>query len=520
MRSNTGRWADLFLIFAVLFGAVVRFAPTMLARSTINDGGMFFAMIEDIQANHFLLPAFTSYNHLSIPFAYPPLSLYLGALLSAIGAHTADVVRWMPPVVSSLSILAFYWMTTRLTRSKSIAALAAVAYALMPRSFSWYVMGGGLSRSLGMFFLLLTCGSAWTLFSKPNRRGALLTALFGAGAVLSHPETGLHTLAACILIFLFRGRSWRGMRDAALVAAGVLILTSPWWVTVIAQHGISPFITVLHAGGHGGLFWTPWVTMDFAEERFATVLTVLGLIGFAVQCIKREWFLPVWLLMPFVVEPRSATAIAALPLAILAGIGLAEFVLPKLASLTGLMQPEGAEWPYLMDRSKIVKIVTGYVLFSAFLGAFAYDFSLSTYVIPPTSRQAMTWVQQNASFGGRFLVLTGRSDPFSDPTTEWFPLLAERTSVNTIQGQEWTLGAEFMPFLNELGALEACTNAGPECVAQWAAKQHVNFDYLYVEKPLGANAAQPSGLLLYELRQDASYRLVYENGGVAIFGRK
>ncbi len=136
MRSNTGRWADLFLIFAVLLGVLVRIAPTLLARSTINDGGMFFAMIEDIQANHFLLPAFTSYNHLNIPFAYPPLSLYLGALLSAPGIPTADIVRWLPPIVSSLSILAFYWMASRMLGSRPTAALATVAYALMPRSRS------------------------------------------------------------------------------------------------------------------------------------------------------------------------------------------------------------------------------------------------------------------------------------------------------------------------------------------------------------------------------------------------
>ncbi len=381
-------------------------------------------------------------------------------------------------------------------------------------------MGGGLSRSLGVFFLLLTCGSAWMLFSKPDWRRIALTAVFGAGAVLSHPETALHTLAACLIIGFFCGRSLRGVRDAALVAFGVLLLTSPWWATVLVQHGMGPFLTVLHAGGHNAFFWTSWLTMDFAEERFATVLTVLGLIGFAVQCIKRQWFLPAWLLMPFVVEPRSATAIAALPLAMLAGIGLAEFVLPKIGSLAARVQPQGAEWTYWMDCSKAVRTVMTYVLFSAFLGALAYDLSLSTYVIPPASREAMNWVQAEGAAGSRFLVLTGRPDPFSDPTAEWFPLLTRRTSVNTIQGQEWTLGSYFMPFLNDLGTLEGRLNASPDCLDKWAAAHRVAFDYVYIEKPAERNSAAPSGLLLYELRQDPRYGLAFENTGAAIFVRK
>src|SRR5574341_539404 len=68
-KSQTG-WANLLLFFSVLFGAVVRFAPTVMSGSPINDGGMFYVMIEGLKANHFLLPAFTSYNHLDIPFAY------------------------------------------------------------------------------------------------------------------------------------------------------------------------------------------------------------------------------------------------------------------------------------------------------------------------------------------------------------------------------------------------------------------------------------------------------------------
>ena len=307
--------------------------------------------------------------------------------------------------------------------------------------------------------------------------------------------------------------------DAALVAGGVLLVTAPWWGTVLAQNGLAPFQSALNTGGHTSTFWVPWITVDFAEERFATVLTVLGLIGFAVQCIKKDWFLPVWLVVPFVIEPRSATAIAALPLAVLAGIGLSDFVLPKIASLAGGNVVEGADWTAYMVTSRAVRIVAGYVLFSAFVGAFAYDLSLATYIIPPAGRSAMQWAQANTVPGARFLVLTARPDPFSDPSEEWFPVLAQRTSQNTIQGREWTLGKGFMPFLDDLATLDACRNAGPDCVDEWAHAHDLEYDYIYLEGVPGRSVGD-SVLLGYELERDPRYQLVFEKTGVAIFARK
>jgi hypothetical protein len=521
MKHTQTQWADLFLFVSLFFGALLRFAPTVISGSVINDGGMFYAMIEDLKANSFLLPSVTSYNHLQIPFAYPPLSLYVGGVLSWLGIPTIEIFRWIPPVVSSLSILAFYWMASHILNSKPKAALAAVAYALMPRSFSWYVMGGGLSRSFGVLFLLLACGSAWSLFSdRRSLKYALLTALFGAAAVLSHPETGLHTAASCALIWFFKGRNKLGVRDALLVAFGVIALTSPWRGTVLAQHGLGPFQSALNTGGHSGLFWIPWLTLDFAEERFVTLLTVLGLAGLAVQCIRRDWFLPIWLLLPFAIEPRSATAIAALPLAILAAQGLADIAIPKIASPASNSSTEARDWTVDISGSRAVRIVIGYVVLSAFFGAFAYDLNLANYVIPKSSRAAMQWIRENTASEARFIILSGRSDPFSDPTAEWFPVFSARTSENTIQGREWILGAQFMPFLNSLNVLQSCLNQSPDCVENWAGTHKLDFDYIYIEKPQDTNATQPSRLLADQLGHDTRYSLVFENIGVVIFGRK
>ena len=52
----------LLLLASILLGGWFRFFPAFLAGFPVNDGGMFFVMMKDLQANHFFPPLFTSYN--------------------------------------------------------------------------------------------------------------------------------------------------------------------------------------------------------------------------------------------------------------------------------------------------------------------------------------------------------------------------------------------------------------------------------------------------------------------------
>jgi len=101
-------WPALFLFTALLFGTVVRFMPVVSNGFPLNDGGMFYTMIRDLQANHYILPQFTSYNFTDIPFAYPPLGFYIAASLSdLLHVPVLQVLLWLPALVNTLSILAF-----------------------------------------------------------------------------------------------------------------------------------------------------------------------------------------------------------------------------------------------------------------------------------------------------------------------------------------------------------------------------------------------------------------------------
>src|SRR6266498_5157866 len=122
-------WADLIFILAVLLGAFMRFNPTLLSGFAINDGGMFAVMVDDLKASHYLLPAFTTYNHLNIPFAYPPLGFYLGRIACDLFGLTApQALRWVPALFASLSVPAFYLLALRLLKNKYYAAISTLFF--------------------------------------------------------------------------------------------------------------------------------------------------------------------------------------------------------------------------------------------------------------------------------------------------------------------------------------------------------------------------------------------------------
>ena len=171
-----------------------------------------------------------------------------------------------------------------------------------------------------------------------------------------------------------------------------------------------------------------------------------------------------------------------------------------------------------LSHGRTAKIVLSYVLFFSLIGAVIYDFSLTNYVVSHDDHAAIDWIVNNTPADSRFIVMTGRSDPLEDPLTEWFPAYSLRTSQNTIQGQEWLLGKNFMTFLGSLDQLQSCLNDTPSCVENWANSNRLDYDYLYIEKSSKTN--QTPDLLLFLLRQSQGYNLVFENNSVVIFVRK
>ena len=133
----TSKRINLTLVFFLtLIALLIRLLPVLTNDFPLNDGGLFYSMIRDLQENRFVLPFFTSYNHAQLPYAYPPLAFYLAGFISSLfQIPPLDIIRFLPPIVSVFSIPLFYLLAKRLTRDPLQALFAVLLFAFTPMAF-------------------------------------------------------------------------------------------------------------------------------------------------------------------------------------------------------------------------------------------------------------------------------------------------------------------------------------------------------------------------------------------------
>ncbi len=137
----------------------------------------------------------------------------------------------------------------------------------------------------------------------------------------------------------------------------------------------------------------------------------------------------------------------------------------------------------------------GYLLGYAFKSAWTVASASSALkVLPREERDAMRGSREYAGDehlpGTPFVKLVrGRS------TSEWFPALAQRVSLATVQGYEWLPNLQSptgrqKPF----NALQACASSDASCLTRWMAQTGITASHVY----LGAGMLQaPRAVLAF-----------------------
>ena len=520
-------WNVLFLFTALLFGAVVRFVPAVSSGFPLNDGGMFYTMIRDLKANHFALPRFTTYNFVDIPFAYPPLGFYIAAIFSSLlPVSDLQVLLWLPALVNTLAIFFFYKFAEQILPSRTTAGLSTLAYALSSRAFLWQVMGGGITRAFGMLFLILMLWQAVQLFrtsyksqqENPSLFDAAhphlaLTILFGACTVMSHPQTALHAVLGGSMVFLFYGRNKRGVVSALWVGAGVLLLTAPWWGTILLRHGFEPLLSAGQTSQRTLEFYLIVLQLHGPTNYLALPFLIFLYIGLLLSFKRRDFFYVTWIVLAYLIDTRGGDGIALLAESLLAGTGLLQ--LSAWISRSDSNQPEA-----LMTKSVSQILVFGSV-FYFLLAASISDFQLVNTSLKPADLQMIEWINSNVEDRRTFLLSTGREFSMSDPMQEWFPALTEQHSTTTLQGLEWTLSEKFFPWYEQLVEFQHC--ADMDCVTSWSATNSVDYDYLIVTIPPKEDKSDFAGYLrnlALSARASDSLALVYESKIALVFEKK
>jgi hypothetical protein len=511
----------MLLFIGLALAVLVRLALILSSTFPLNDGGMFDVMIRDLQQAHYALPHFTTYNGMHIPYAYPPLAFYVSAFLADVTQSSPiEMLRLLPLLLNLAAIGAFALLARSILRSRDAVAVAVVAFCFLPHSVLWQVMGGGLTRGFGFLFALLALQQAYELFAKRVFWRVTPTAVFAALTVLSHPKMAWFLAYSLALFVLWHGRTRRGLLSALIVFAATVGLTAPWWLSVVAYHGVAPFLASARTGS------VPWgellgdaLRVNISGEPFFPLIGLIALVGIIWSIRSRQWFLVVWLAIMMPLDSREYLTDTLVPVSLFVGIGFVEVLNPLLDRL-GRRRVSG--WQAWL-RPLGTLCVLGFLSLGLLVSASSLDSPL-----PAQERAAMAWVAQNTPSTSQFLVITGESW-YIDRSGEWFPDLAGRESVATVQGSEWLSNKPFAEHVAQYNDVQECTDQPTSCLDTWSQQTGTRFDYVYVSKTAPSGSSQGSNknvtgsahhfALEYSLKSDSAYTLVFENEGAAIFKR-
>jgi len=484
----TNRAAGAALLIALLLGGLVRALPFLGGDFPLNDGGLFLVMTQDLQAAGYVVPETTGYNGLEIPFVYSPMAFYLAGIINDVfGISLLDLFRILPYVFSVAMIPAFFLVARQLLRP-SEAGIATVAFALLPRTWEWLIMGGGITRSLGFLLALLAMASAIRMYREPKLRWIVATGMLTALTALAHPQAAVFLALSMLVLLVSVGRSWAGLR--ALVFAGVVgaVIIAPWLTVMLIRHGQEPFLSgSAHAGG-GVLGVILFLKLRFTGAPFMDVLGLIGFAGFAVALAQRRWMAPAWLVLTLLVDSRGGATFAMLPMAVLVGIAVT-------AGLRAMQVSDSPARPLaaVQARPGLAAAGIGLLVMAVAMnqGVIAKDDS-PVHPVSPDQRIAMQWADRELPPDSRLAVVTAEGTWEGDQVSEWLPALTGHTSAATFQGFEW-LGVErSRAQLRAYDALQECGRQTAACLTDWQRDSGITADYVFVPKGALSGPQEPS----------------------------
>jgi hypothetical protein len=454
----------------------------------LGDGGMFYVVVEQIKAEGYWLPDYVSYDGMKIPFDYSPLTFYIAALLGdVLGTSSLEVLRFLPVIVSCLTIPAFYLLAKAIL-NRVDASLVATAFFAAHASFVKLIMGGGLTRSFGYLFAILAIYHLYRLSKDDGSpRRTLLASLCIALTVLSHQEMAWLAALFYLLILCHCVKSPRDLIYPLGVAVLTLGLISPWLAIVLERHGVEPFVGALDSGTRESL-------------------VPLGLLALP---LSRRWLVPALYVASVYFGTRNLQFPMGICIALLAG-WVSGWIVQRVR-----VRKDAA--PELVRALRVVG-VTGAaiaVLLLAEVSVTLTNQAIGAWVARPSGEAAsFQWIKGATEPDSRFVVIADTNEWGYDHTGEWLPALTGRLTLTTVQGREWLRGPEGYPAAKEAyRLLRQCVTTTVDCLEGWRPVQNVDFTHVYITKDACCSVLRGS------LAQSPDYRLAYDGAGAQIYER-
>ena len=488
----------------VAVGLVVRVAPVLWVGAPINGGGLYVEFSRQVAAQGFAYPTHVPhYSADGLPFAYPPLAFYVAAVTAELLPVTLyDFFKFAPALLSVLTIPLFHRLATRTLRERWWALAATALYSVSPAAFGDFLPGDGYVEVVGTLLFLLFVVAAYRSFvDEWDWRAVLATGVLFGLCTLTSPGAALGGAVTLFLAAVFLRRHSLRARAGAVVVVSLVgaVVSAPWWAHMLLVYG--PEVLLNGVSSKGGSLLAP-------VARLMTLRVPVGpgvfLGGFAVvgavtKAASRKLFLPAWLFA--LIAAPEVVYLAAIPLILLAAEGLRAAVVPGIRS-----QVDSRSVGRAVAAGFVVAIVVYHV---GMVGMLTLDdgFDYQNSVTAQDER-AISWAQTETDARSTFYVVDDAPavrDYGTKWLLDWFPALAQRTTLNVMMGSEWT------GRMDELWDLTLSLRAanGPEDVERLAERRGHDVDYLYVVK------GDYNEQFVTRLRDKC--RVGYENSRVVVF---
>jgi hypothetical protein len=343
-------------------------------------------------------------------------------------------VNLLPPIITLLSLPAFYWMMRQYTDDVHLALAGLCAFAIMPPAFTNQIEAAGLAESFGIVALILYVGFLLRWKKNPDIKGSVLAGITLGFCVLSSP--GSAYAVALFSVFLFLWVCILGLKSRTLKPIGMLLLvgitgmlvSAPFWLIVMRNHGVDFFIIPFlgqHQSDISPLQIEQILSFQPAGAYLGFIWNWLIFAGLIWAVLKRH-FLVVVIFVIFWLIPREGVWLVAVPAAILAGMGLVYVLWPLFEKA---FQISSGSRPPLAPG--ILAVILVILVFANAL------FSMGAFIAEPEWRISREQISSIVNFqeeipeSGRLIVLGNIA------LAEWAPAILQREVLNIEYGLEW-----------------------------------------------------------------------------------
>lgn len=505
------------LLLILTLGTYVRLLGISLHNFPLNDGGMFYSMINDIKINNYSLPIYTSYNHyFNIPFSYPPLSFYLYGLLQDITKiDLIKIIQWLPGLITCIHLPVFYIFSKKYWNDDFLALSSTYIFSMSPSSFEWLRMGGGVSRSLGYLFWICLLISLVDFEKNNSNKRVLISGICFGLAALSHPEIGLVGLITIFVLIFSKIKFTLAINKILFIFLSSLLILIPWITAIIVNGNILAIINGFLSSGVSLILYLSYISgyalslsLSPSLPPYLNIVGVLCLLGIIYTFFNKKYYLTIWVTLIVLFVPRAAINYTAVPVSIISVYSIFIFLNQNTELQKNVI--------YIKNLPKLFIVLTIVIFYYLLIVAISVSYiSTAKNVINHDDLMAFYWVRSNTDDNNIFLVVPSllESDGWAnDYVVEWFPAISNRSNITTVQGQEWK-GQLFDSWVLYLKA-KRCGKENPDCWLDLIDQLPERVDYLYVSS---RENREYYVQLNYLLKSCDFFSIVYDKGNVSIY---